>query len=285
MGRWAIINGLLAIMVALLGLEIARTWGRALPVVEVTARPGTPDEPREKGGKRGGDKGAARAQQTPAVLVAAIADKDLFDPARRPPSEDAAAPPVAPVTGPPTNLTVSGIRISGKNREVFVTDSSQGNRQQRLHVGDQVAAVVQGQPGTVNYTIKEIEAAGLTLASPAGDTLTLALELDKSKALALQRPAVPPRPGQPVAAPASPAAGGMLGASPAAGVQVRPPAAPVPGAPVPPGRQPLAPPGVPTPGVAGYPQGVQLPPEVRQKLEAHGSEQAGGAGRPGRKHQ
>jgi len=46
MRRWAIINGLLAIMVMLLGLEIARTWGRALPAVEVVPRPAAPEQPQ-----------------------------------------------------------------------------------------------------------------------------------------------------------------------------------------------------------------------------------------------
>ena len=280
MRRWAIINGILAIMVALLGLEIVRTWGRVLPPVEVGSRQPQADQPREKGGgqRGGGDKnaGGRAAQQTPAVLVAAIGDKDLFDPSRKPPAEEAAPTAPAPIAGPPTNLTVAGVRISGKNREAFVTDSSQGNRQQRLHVGDQVAAVVSGQPGTVNYTIKTIDPTGLTLASPSGDTVSMPLEVDKSKAAgtpaAPGRPGVPPRPGQPAAPPAPPAAGAALGASPAAGVPVpvRPPAA---AAPTPPGRQPVPPampPGVVPggqPGTVANQPGANLPPEVRQKID------------------
>jgi hypothetical protein len=263
MGRWAIINGLLAIMVALLGLEIVRTWGRELPAVEVAARPPAPEPPREKGGKRGGEKGGAgRTPQATPVLVEAIGEKDLFDPSRRPPAEDAAPAAPPPVTGPPTNLTVAGVRISGRNREAFVTDSSQGNRQQRLHIGDQVAAVVAGQAGTVNYTIKAIDPTGLTLASPSGETITMPLELDRSKAPAAPKTPTPPRPGQPApAAPVSPAAGGMLGAaaSPAAG------------------RQPAPPPPVP-----GQQPPPQIPPEVRQRLERINQP---GTERPGRKQQ
>ncbi len=279
MGRWAIINGLLAIMVALLGLEIVRTWGRALPAVDVAApRPPGGEQPREKGSKRGGDKGAAgRTQQTAPMLVAGTADKDLFDPTRRPPAEDAAPAAPPPVTGPPTNLTVAGVRISGRNREAFVTDSSQGNRQQRLHIGDQVAAVVAGQAGTVSYTIKAIEPTGLTLAAPSGDTITMALELDRSKVPGAPRTPMPPRPGQPAPGPpSSPAAGGMLGAtaSPAAGVVPRPAVGAVP----PPGRQPVAPPVVP-----GQPTS-QIPSEVRQRLEQI-NQPPGTGGRPGRKHQ
>jgi len=91
MRRWTIINGILVIMVVLLGFEIARTWGRVLPAIDTAPRAGSPDQPHEKGGgkKGGGDKAAAaRAQQQPPVLVAAIGDKDLFDPTRRPPAVD-----------------------------------------------------------------------------------------------------------------------------------------------------------------------------------------------------
>jgi hypothetical protein len=293
MRRWVIVNGLLTIIVALLALEIVRTWGRVLPPIEVEARPA--GEPGREKGKRGGDKGGKeRAQQAPAIVVAAIADKDMFDPTRRPPAEEAAAPAPAPVSGPPTNLTVAGVRISGRNREVFVIDASQGNRQQRLHVGDQVAGVVAGQAGTVNYTIKAIENAGLVLTAPSGESITMPLEVDKSKgggapAPGGPRPTPPPRPGQvaatPPQPPASPAAG-MQGASPAAGVPVRGTPPPAPAPPVQPGRQP----GAAAAGGDGAAnpatQRGQLPPEVQQKLEQlrqQGDEAAARPGRTGRK--
>src|SRR5262249_55003149 len=92
MGRWRIVNGLLVVIVALLGFEIARTWARALPAVQVptTAR-GVVDpesQPVHEKGRRGAEKAAARAQQAPAVLVAAITEKDLFDQSRHPPTPD-----------------------------------------------------------------------------------------------------------------------------------------------------------------------------------------------------
>ncbi len=44
MGRWAILNGVLVLIVLLLGWQIAWTWRRALPPVEVVERRILPDE-------------------------------------------------------------------------------------------------------------------------------------------------------------------------------------------------------------------------------------------------
>src|SRR5438094_6779696 len=134
MRRWAIVNTLLGIIVALMGFEIVHTWARGLPrgapaESAASAAPAPPPapapEPHEKGKRGRGDKAGALAQQTPAMLITAIAEKDLFDPSRRPPSvEEVAATP--PIIKPPDNVTVVGVRIFGKDREVFVSDGSQG---------------------------------------------------------------------------------------------------------------------------------------------------------------
>src|SRR2546428_8523127 len=145
MRRWAIVNTVLGAIVALLGFEIVRTWARGLPVMEtpVAAPAAAPaPEPREKG-KRGADKGGARAQQTPAALVAAIADKDLFDPSRKAPSPEETKTDLAPVTKPPDNVTVVGVRIVGKDREVLLSDATQNPAvTRRLRTGDQVAGYI-----------------------------------------------------------------------------------------------------------------------------------------------
>jgi hypothetical protein len=262
MGRWTIVNAVLALMVALLGFEIARTWAHRLPAIEVPPSPmPPPDGPGLEGhekGKRGvGDKNAARMQQTPAVMVAAIADKDLFDPSRRPPTPDEVKVDVAPpVTKPPEGVTIVGVRIFGKDREVFMNDATQAPATgRRLRLGDQIAG----------FTVKAIEPAGVVLTSPSGDSVTMPLTLDKSKGQPAQpggprppavRPA--PRPGQPAAAAAaaSPAAGPQ-GASTAAGVAVKSPTQPQATA------RPVVPP--PQPGQAQPAQ--QLPSQVLQKLE------------------
>jgi hypothetical protein len=168
--RWTIINVLLGLVVALLGMQIVRTWARSLPSVEVSPRApaaeAPPAPPREKGRRGGGEKGAARALQQPPALVAAIAEKELFDPSRKPPTEEAKVE-TPKTTGPPAGVTVVGVRIVGKDREVFMTETG-GNAQQaqrRLHPGDEIAG----------YTIKVIEATGVTLASPSGDLVTMSL--------------------------------------------------------------------------------------------------------------
>src|SRR5437667_442345 len=91
MRRWAIVNTLLGIIVALVGFEIVHTWARGLPrgappesAASTAPAPPAP-EPHEKGKRGRGDKAGTLAQQTPALLVAALADKDLVDPSRRPP--------------------------------------------------------------------------------------------------------------------------------------------------------------------------------------------------------
>ena len=123
MGRWTIVNAVLSLMVALLGFEIARTWAHRLPAIEVPPSPMPPPdgpglEGHEKGKRGAGDKNAARTQQRPAVMVAAIADKDLFDPSRRAPTPDEVKVDVAPpVTKPPDGVTIVGVRIFGKDRE------------------------------------------------------------------------------------------------------------------------------------------------------------------------
>jgi len=250
MGRWAIINVLLALVVLLLGVEIVRTWARAVPTVEPPARAPVPERGEKGKHKAAGRPGAPAPQAAPA-LVASIADKDLFDPSRRAPTEEVKVE--APKeSGPPAGITVNGVRIYGKDREVFVTDASQGNAQKRLRVGDQV----------VGYTIKSIEPSALTLTAPSGDPVTMLLEVDKGKAAAPPR-APGGRPGQP---PVANAAGAP---SPAAGIQ--PPQAPK--APQPvlvPGARPGAPgaPGAPAAPGAPNPQvQQQMPAEVRQKLD------------------
>src|SRR5262249_36836956 len=143
----------------------------------------TPGQPHEKG-KQAAEKANARAQQTPPALVTAIVEKDLFDPSRHPPAPDEVkVEPVAPVTKPPDGVTVVGVRIFGKEREVFVSDASQNPAVgRRLRAGDQVAG----------YTVKSIDPRGVTLLSPSGDSVPLPLTLDKGKG-----GGSPPPPGAP----------------------------------------------------------------------------------------
>jgi hypothetical protein len=217
MRRWAIINAVLGVLLLLLAWELVRTWGRTLPPPPVdpasraAAPEGEPQAAREK--RRGADRGGNRTAQQPETLVAAIAEKDLFDPSRKPapPEEAKDGNPEAPKPiEPPQGVTVTGVRIVGKDREVFVEDTSSGQKwQRRLRTGDEVAG----------WTVKHIEPTAVTLASPTGELVSLTLSLGKGNA----SPGVPGTPARTTAArpPASPAAG-ISGASPAAGIPVRP---------------------------------------------------------------
>jgi len=184
-------------------------------------------------------------------------------------------PPPPKEVGPPPSLTLVGVRMIGKDREILVTDAGQGNQQKRLRIGDQLGG----------YTLKTIAPSRVTLASASGDVVTLNLSVEKSAAAApgqAKPPGVPvpPRPGQqPPGVPAPLAAGAQ---SPAAGIQPRAPRAPAhpqrPGAPGMPAAPPAAGVGaVPAPPVAqpvvppqgGPPQTMapNLPAAVREKLE------------------
>src|SRR6266516_3420839 len=219
MRRWAIVNTLLGIIVALMGFEIVHTWARGLPrgapaESAASAAPAPPPapapapEPHEKGKRGRGDKAGALAQQTPAMLVTAIAEKDLFDPSRRPPSVEDTTTAAVPVTKPPDNVSVVGVRIFGKDREAFVSDGTQGQAvTRRVRLGDQIAG----------YTVKGIERTALTLTSPSGDVVSMPLTLDAGKAQPSgPRPATPVR--QPIPGRPPQPAGAQMG-SPAAGVQ------------------------------------------------------------------
>jgi hypothetical protein len=259
MRRWVILNGLLAVIVLALAVQIARTWARTLPPVEarVPARvTDTPQRSGEGGGKRSKRSQAEKTPQTPAALVTAIVEKDLFDPSRTKPSEDTRLHTVTHETTPPPGITLVGVRMFGGDREGFILDATQANTQRRIRTGDTVG----------NFTVKSIRRNSVLLVSQAGDYVTLSLEVDKSKSA----PAAPARPGRPQAgAPqgaVSPAAGVTSGVSPAAGVGAapKPPgvaagtaAAPAPQPPAPPAPGPAAP----------KPPSPNLPESVRQKLE------------------
>lgn len=255
MRRWTIINAILGLLVALLAVEIAGTWARALPPVEVSPRAPAPPAEGEKRpkGKRGGAEN--RGEVLPPAMVAAISQKDLFDPSRQAATEEVAAP-VAKAPEPPPNVTVVGVRIFGRDSEVFVVDASQGNQQRRLRIGDQVGG----------YTVKAIDATGLTLASPSGDEVSMALAIEKGKTPPARTSSPTGRPPAHVPPP-SPAAGPQ-GTSPAAGVPVKPPPPAQSLMPKPTPGQPQPTPAV-TPPATGQPPppGANLPADVQQKLE------------------
>ncbi len=275
MGRWALLNGLLGLIVLLLGLQIAWTWSRTLPPIDVEAKSDSEPTPLPGDGPKGerrSRRGADKAPASPAVLVTTIHNKDLFDPSRQKASDEVkvAAPKE---TGPPPSLTLSGVRILGKDREAFITDTTApaGQQLRRMRSGDQVSG----------YSVKSIEPTRVTLTSAAGDLIKLKLEVEKTGGGAAPgTPAVsgapgrPPRPGQP-GAPGTPATPGAAAPSPAAGIQPTPPAGagqvrpPRAGMQARQGASAVTPGAQNVPGVPGQPnqQVPQLPAGVREKLE------------------
>jgi hypothetical protein len=262
MRRWMILNGVLVVVVLGLTFQIVRTWARTLPPVAApSARPGEVAHGGEAG-KRGKRAAAEKAAQSPALLVAVIVDRDLFDPSRQKMTEEQKVQTVQHEP-PPTGITLAGVRICGADREAFIIDASQSNTQRRIRVGDPVG----------NFSVKSIGKARVLLVSQAGDEATLSLEIDKSKgATAVPgAPGVrPPRvqPNAPGVVSGSPAAGVMGGMPAAAGIGGTPPRVAAPGAP-----------GVPIPTAAGVippgstsrpptqPAAPQLPGGVREKIE------------------
>jgi hypothetical protein len=185
MRRWAIINVLLGLIVALLAVQIVGTWARSLPRPEERTRQPAPPppEPREKG-RRSADKAGTAA---PEALVSGVNEKDLFDPSRRPMPEDggpqgAAVQEAAPLP-PPSGVAVVGIRLLRGEREAFIQDATQANKQRRLRVGDQLQS----------FTVKEITDSQVILAAPTGQSVTMDVELKKSGGARGPAPAVPGR--------------------------------------------------------------------------------------------
>lgn len=219
MRRWTILNGLLVAIVLLLGLQIAWTWARALPAVDLTVRApaAMPARPESGGGNRearGRKRGTPEKQPlTPQAMVLAIVARDLFDPSRQKPSEEAPPPPTPKEIQPPPNVSVVGVRILGNDREAFVVDLGQGTQQKRLRIGDRLG----------DYTVKAIDPQRVILASPEGDTVKLILAVNTT-------PGVPRAdPGRPAQPAASPAAG--VQPPPGPGTPPRPPRPPAIGQP------------------------------------------------------
>jgi hypothetical protein len=263
MRRWVMLNGVLAVIVLGLGVQIVRTWARTLPPVEVRAPSKAADGPARtgEGGKRGKRGQAEKSTQTPTALVTAIVNKDLFDPSRTKPSETVQAVAAQHITEPPPGISLVGVRLFGRDREGFILDATQANAQRRIRSGDTVG----------NFTVKSIRNSSVVLVSAAGDYVTLSLEVDKSKNPAgAASPGRPGRPRGPIPnSPVSTAAGVTAGASPAAGVGAKP-AVPVVVPPGVPAGTPVPPPPPPA-AVSGRHNQPSPPPNlpegVRQKLE------------------
>ncbi|HWP66851.1 MAG TPA: hypothetical protein VNO26_13145 [Candidatus Limnocylindria bacterium] len=191
--RWTVLNGLLVAIVALLAVEIGRTWMRTVPPLRMPAT-GDPAPRRDSKSRPSVDHGRVEED------VALISSMDLFDPSRQAPGT--ATEPVVAEAPPPTGIEVVGIRMIAGDLEAFIRDASQGNAQRRVRTGDEVAG----------YTVEEIQPTNVVLGNAAGQSVTLYLQLAPSggarPALAAAAPGGA-RPGTPLA----PRPGGQAGQS------------------------------------------------------------------------
>lgn len=207
-GRWTVLNGVLLAVVVLLGVQIARTWMRAVPPVRALA-PEATDGARREPKKR---PAAERTEQTDQV-VALITSQDLFDASRQ---ALGSGPAVVAELPPPTGIELVGIRLLGGDQEALIRDQSQQNAQRRVREGDEVAG----------YTVQAINPTNVELANGDGQAVTLWLQLAPSAAP--KAGGVPGRPGAPAPGPRP---GGVPPPPPpraaVAGQQVQPVAPPI----------------------------------------------------------
>jgi hypothetical protein len=185
-GRWAVLNGVLLVIVVVLGFQSARTWQRLVPPLRMPVAAGTGDGPARREAKA---KPAVQRDGEGQEMVALITSMDLFDSTRQAVGTTVEAPVELP---PPTGIEVVGIRLLGDDEEAFIRDASQQNAQRRVRTGDEVAG----------YTVQSINPTSVELANPTGQTVTLWMQLTTSGAPkpgvpGVPRPNVSPVPAQP----------------------------------------------------------------------------------------
>lgn len=162
MKRFRIVNALLVALILLAGWRTYAVWRRAAPVVAA-----------------GGDGGVVAVESLPPPprnppmnqVVTVIAEKDLFDPSRKAAGAEAAPVPEQTPAPPPT-LTLAGvILLGGEVKEAVFTDASQGNKQIRMRVGEEISG----------YRVQAIDEQTVALVSGAGEEVNLALLIQAGK--------------------------------------------------------------------------------------------------------
>jgi hypothetical protein len=165
MKRFRMLNVLLLALVALAAWRTIDVWRRQPPKLAPTdegrAQPAEPLPPLGK-------------KPPLPQMVNSIAEQDLFDISRQEakPGEEAPTPMSTPA--PPPTLKLAGVVSVGVGPEALVTDTSQGNKQIRLQVGEDISG----------YSVDQIildDPPSISLKASSGDTVTLTLAVDLAK--------------------------------------------------------------------------------------------------------
>jgi len=160
MKRFRIVNVLLVALILLAGWRTYEVWRRPIPVVMATGERAAPLEPLPP---------PPRSPQLP-QMIDGITQKDLFDPSRQAPGV-VAAPAPEQTPAPPPTLKLAGVIVLDGSKEAVFVDASQGNKQTRMRIGEEISG----------YRVQKIEAENVSLVNSAGEEVNLALLLESPK--------------------------------------------------------------------------------------------------------
>jgi hypothetical protein len=161
MKRFRIVNILLLALIALAGWRTYEVWRRQAPAAMPSGdEAATVVEP------------LAPAPRNPPVtqLVTVIAEKDLFDPSRQAGGVDSAPMPEQTPAPPPT-LKLAGVIVLDGQKEAVFADASQGNKQKRMRIGEEISG----------YRVQSIDEQNVSLVNGAGEEVRLTLLLEAGK--------------------------------------------------------------------------------------------------------
>jgi hypothetical protein len=161
MKRFRIVNFLLLALIALAGWRTYEVWRRQAPAAMPSGdEAATAVEPL-----------APPARNPPVTqLVTVIAEKDLFDPSRQAGGTDTAPMPEQTPAPPPT-LKLAGVIVLDGEKEAVFADASQGNKQKRMRIGEEISG----------YRVQSIDEQNVSLVNGAGEEVRLTLLLEAGK--------------------------------------------------------------------------------------------------------
>jgi hypothetical protein len=160
MKRFRIVNILLLALIALAGWRTYEVWRRQAPTALPSGEEAAKVEPLPP------------PPRNPPVtqIVTVIAEKDLFDPSRQAGGVSSAPVPEQTPAPPPT-LKLAGVILMDGEKEAVFADASQGNKQRRMRVGEEISG----------YRLQSIDEQNVSLVNGAGEEVRLTLLLEAGK--------------------------------------------------------------------------------------------------------